>query len=412
MFYHTFSDHSLLASILSSQSYQDVELVTGDLSLRCHRLVLAAAGGIYTKELLRDGGDCGVVVNCHDFTKECVINMKNLVYGGEVQQDCLPEVGRLLKNLLFQREVVGKLIDIGELSDGQETVKELVKIVCEEEVKSLSHNEFDKEQENSVECQYDDCDNQYSELPQKDEEPTKTKQGKGVRKNKISFNKCDQCGKSFGRVTHLNRHIKALHSEKNLQCPHCDYKTSAEHYLQSHLKFKHEVGTDNFYYTCHICGKRVKGRSSYNLHTTTTHTDVRSFFCEVCGNGYKDKGGLVQHMKLHGEKKFSCGVCGEMFKAGFYLNRHMRAKHLERHIQCDLCGDKFVRNFDLKYHKRTIHENNLFSCSVCGVKFKHQSSVHKHLKKNVCSIQRRTEELNYSSVVSLQALSSIQVGIH
>ena len=105
---------------------------------------------------------------------------------------------------------------------------------------------------------------------------------------------------------------------------------------------------------------------------------------QVCGNGYKDKGGLVQHMKLHGEKKFPCEVCGISFKAGFYLNRHMKAKHLERHIQCDICGAKFVRNFDLKYHKRTSHDNQMFVCGGCGVEFRHKSSLHKHLKKELC----------------------------
>ena len=107
-------------------------------------------------------------------------------------------------------------------------------------------------------------------------------------------------------------------------------------------------------------------------------------FFQVCGNGYKDKGGLVQHMKLHGEKKFPCEVCGISFKAGFYLNRHMKAKHLERHIQCDICGAKFVRNFDLKYHKRTSHDNQMFVCGGCGVEFRHKSSLHKHLKKELC----------------------------
>ena len=118
----------------------------------------------------------------------------------------------------------------------------------------------------------------------------------------------------------------------------------------------------------------------------------------MCGNGYKDKGALVQHMKLHGEKKFSCNVCGEMFKAGFYLNRHMRAKHLERHIQCDMCGCKFVRNFDLKYHIRTTHENRMFTCNVCGTLFKHQSSVHKHMKKNACHAQRKEQEVVVTAI--------------
>lgn len=338
--------------------------------------------------------------------------MRNFVYGGEVNPEHSQEVQRLMRNLLFQHEVLSKILNSSKSGYGQETIRKMNETVYKKEVL------IDKQLESNLELSEPVPDTTSFYLDNHNLEPLKDTESvkiKSVTKNKIGFNKCDQCGKTFGRVTHLNRHMKALHSEKTLKCPHCDYKTSASHYLQSHLKFKHEIGTDNFYYTCHICGKQVKGRSSYNLHTTTAHSDVRSFFCEVCGNGYKDKGGLVQHMKLHGEKKFSCEVCGELFKAGFYLNRHMRAKHLERNIECDVCGVKFVRNFDLKYHKRTTHENNLFSCDICRAKFKHQSSVHKHVKKNACSINKQADrggdEINYSNLLSIQALSSIQVGI-
>ena len=62
------------------------------------------------------------------------------MYGGELQQHQLPEVGRLMTNLLFQREVVGKLIDTGGLVYGEETINELAKIVYKEEEKHNHNN--------------------------------------------------------------------------------------------------------------------------------------------------------------------------------------------------------------------------------------------------------------------------------
>ena len=45
------------------------------------------------------------------------------------------------------------------------------------------------------------------------------------------------------------------------------------------------------------------------------HTGDKTHKCTMCGNNFREKGGLSKQMKIHsGDKPYECRTCGQSFK--------------------------------------------------------------------------------------------------
>jgi uncharacterized Zn-finger protein len=166
-----------------------------------------------------------------------------------------------------------------------------------------------------------------------------------------SLNKCDKCGKSFTRLTHLKRHMLTHDDIKPLQC------TKAP------------------------CDKRFTRLDHLNHHILASHSESKPFHCEVeeCKKGFLKKEQLKKHMeakhKSDQSTKEICDICEKSFTSKKYLRSHMRVhsgekgskKDIahERPYLCSECGLRFVRNDYLVIHMRRHLGLKPYKCKFC-----------------------------------------------
>jgi len=79
---------------------------------------------------------------------------------------------------------------------------------------------------------------------------------------------CEHCLKAFERKAYLNYHIKCVHSERNIFCDQCDYKTYSNNNLRMHIVRVHEK--KELYVHCPMCNKKV---TSLDWHIKTYHKE-------------------------------------------------------------------------------------------------------------------------------------------
>ncbi len=131
--------------------------------------------------------------------------------------------------------------------------------------------------------------------------------------------KCEYCGKKFKVKRGLKNHIDKFHPEKvkyNFKCEICQKGFNELPRLLTHIiKVHKEVNLKEYYnenlygkIKCKYCGKllpfeRYSGEFCNQQHYESyKRKDEIKFKCEICKAGFKDKGGLQQHLgKMHKE---------------------------------------------------------------------------------------------------------------
>ncbi|XP_058461234.1 zinc finger protein 431-like [Malaya genurostris] len=252
---------------------------------------------------------------------------------------------------------------------------------------------------------------------------------------KIDY-KCDDCNKTFGKVTIYNRHLSCHDiTIRPRKCQFCSLCFSAKESLKIHENREH--GTNhtlpkrynrrNKIFQCESCGKIFLTDALLKQHDLFVHKKVPAASCKLCGKTFVTKANLEKHYIVHSkERPYKCDKCEATFKTSTALTKHsllhenvlpyecrhceerfltqaLYAKHRQlnhknqpkvpRSIPCGICQEVYSRSADLKNHITDSHPNEIypyFTCSQCPQRFleREQLELHEniHTDRFVCDI--------------------------
>lgn len=128
--------------------------------------------------------------------------------------------------------------------------------------------------------------------------------------------------KKSGTVFHLNRlsYLKQVFPiEEKIYNFDTDKKSLKTH---SFAKKHKQVYGEKKLLKCNDCEKTFSKISTLNLHQRI-HTGEKPYECNYCGATFSRSSILVEHLKIHtGRREYECNECEKTFKSNSGLIRH------------------------------------------------------------------------------------------
>ncbi|KAM4547041.1 PR domain zinc finger protein 15 [Fundulus diaphanus] len=191
-----------------------------------------------------------------------------------------------------------------------------------------------------------------------------------IRSHGDKLFKCDECDKLFSRKESLKQHISYKHS-KNAPDQEYKYKCNTcekSFRLENALKF-HNCRTDDKTFQCDICSRFFSTNSNLSKHKKKHGEKLYS--CEICNKMFYRKDVMQEHHRRHsvGPKQMKkeeleangeegtkyrkepspCPICGKVFSCRSNMNKHLLT-HGDKKYTCEICGRKFFRVDVLRDH--------------------------------------------------------------
>lgn len=163
-----------------------------------------------------------------------------------------------------------------------------------------------------------------------DGEIYKTKAERGQHENEMHRDKktrqfnCPFCERFYPCVSVLVSHLPKHTQKRNHTCEICGKSFGR----LMHMEYHRSTHVDEKLYECFKCpsSKTFKTVNSLNLHVIRMHTDRPGYPCDMCDKVFKDTSDRRRHRYSHGigEKKFECDVCSKKFYEAKLLRFHMK----------------------------------------------------------------------------------------
>ncbi|XP_029957474.1 PR domain zinc finger protein 15 [Salarias fasciatus] len=191
-----------------------------------------------------------------------------------------------------------------------------------------------------------------------------------IRSHGDKLFKCDDCDKLFSRKESLKQHISYKHSktapdqEYKYKCNTCEKSFR----LENALKF-HNCRTDDKTFQCDICSRFFSTNSNLSKHKKKHGEKLYS--CEICNKMFYRKDVMQEHHRRHGvgpkhmkkeeleangeegtkyrKEPSPCPICGKVFSCRSNMNKHLLT-HGDKKYTCEICGRKFFRVDVLRDH--------------------------------------------------------------
>ncbi|XP_042242348.1 zinc finger protein 865-like isoform X2 [Homarus americanus] len=189
---------------------------------------------------------------------------------------------------------------------------------------------------------------------------------------------CAVCGKGFTRNEHVRRHSFTHSGEKPYHCPTCNKTFSRREHLTKHLLshtkppgphspppsgHPHTPGlaTTLLLQTTDQNGRLVTinqgtGTAVPTSVVTTSSSSHHAGQGSSSHTGGGSSGGSTRGLNHNGEpvpRPYQCGVCGKSFIRNEHLRRHVLTHSGEKPHACGTCGKAFSRREHLTKHMRS-----------------------------------------------------------
>ncbi|KAL9693963.1 hypothetical protein quinque_013248 [Culex quinquefasciatus] len=147
---------------------------------------------------------------------------------------------------------------------------------------------------------------------------------------------CEICANRFATSSGLKEHMTTIHQPREqgqLQCSVCSKWLMNARCLKVHMQLHSEV--DLF---CELCPYKTKKLSLLKRHSVTQHSEARPFPCDHCDCTFKHKRALTIHTKLKhsassaepvDKSPFKCNFCERKFRSSTNFYTHRKNHHPE-----------------------------------------------------------------------------------
>lgn len=228
-----------------------------------------------------------------------------------------------------------------------------------------------------------------------------------IENEHLTDNICSICSKQFNSSTILKQHMRRKHgADESITCDQCNLSFKSPRKLakhqEIHLHFVEEAGEDlSRKYNCLLCSKKFddyddkllvhiqyhkkhEKRKSYEKQANSKRTreEFESLICPQCGQIYRTKQILQQHIKRHFEHyAYACPKCPQKFKSWGELYYHNAVHTTERNFVCEICSKAFKAKRDLRNHKIRHETKNIkkFQCPYCQLMLKNKYTLNRHI---------------------------------
>ncbi|CAG0881229.1 unnamed protein product [Cyprideis torosa] len=139
-------------------------------------------------------------------------------------------------------------------------------------------------------------------------------------------------------------------SDRPFKCSECDWS------LSSHRRRFHAT-TEMF--GCNQCGKTYGAVYCLKRHIESVHNHGQrnKYVCDLCGHSFRYDSNLAKHRRSHlQEKKYKCPVCEKAFVSWDNRLVHMYTHTNLKPYQCSICSEGFPRKPQTLAHIRSKHQ--------------------------------------------------------
>ncbi|KAJ8669594.1 hypothetical protein QAD02_000853 [Eretmocerus hayati] len=161
---------------------------------------------------------------------------------------------------------------------------------------------------------------------------------------------CEICGKISSSGDGLKKHIMTHTNERPHSCTKCGAKFRFKWILRQHLRTLH---SDRRQFTCAICNRGYENEQKLMIHTENDHKEGslgELYLCEHCGREFSDATRFQTH-------KVVCDAYSETFEDQLRLESHVKTRLNEKPFMCNICGNEYKFRHDLNNHMENHIDN-------------------------------------------------------